>query len=130
VAHSEGVDEWAEGHDDHFEAGALPGRFLPLARQFTASGFFAGLSSRWPDRLDTAHSYVLGIPHAVTDRLPGWPSGTGPTGVLLAGDAANIPPPTGGRASDARRPGLLLDQSGRLSVTGWADRVDHGPATD
>ena len=27
--------------------------------------------------------------------------------------------------ADARRPGLLLDQTGRLSVAEWADRVDH-----
>lgn len=34
---------------------------------------------------------------------------------------------TGGRLYELMRAGrgLLLDQSGRLSVTGWADRVDH-----
>ncbi|CAM5658806.1 FAD-dependent oxidoreductase [Streptomyces avidinii] len=32
-------------------------------------GFFAGLGTSWPDGLDTAHSYVLGIPQPVTDRL-------------------------------------------------------------
>ncbi|RVW09418.1 rifampin monooxygenase [Prescottella agglutinans] len=44
-------------------------RFLAHGKQFTVGGFFAGLSSRWPDDLDTAHSYVLGIPQPVTDRI-------------------------------------------------------------
>ncbi|MDH6678264.1 2-polyprenyl-6-methoxyphenol hydroxylase-like FAD-dependent oxidoreductase [Rhodococcus sp. LBL1] len=44
-------------------------RFLPLGKQITAGGFFAGLSTTWPDGLDTAHSYVLGIPQTVTERL-------------------------------------------------------------
>lgn len=38
--------------------------------------------------------------------------------VLLAGDAAHIHPPHGGR-------GLLLDQTDQLSVAGWADRIEH-----
>lgn len=44
-------------------------RFLEQGKQFTVGGFFAGLSSNWPDDLDTAHSYVLGIPQPVTDRI-------------------------------------------------------------
>ncbi|MGX1882262.1 rifampin monooxygenase [Streptomyces sp. NPDC055287] len=44
-------------------------RFLPLGKQFTVGGFFAGLGTTWPDRLDTAHSYVLAIPQTVTERL-------------------------------------------------------------
>ncbi|MFF9913014.1 rifampin monooxygenase [Streptomyces sp. NPDC013457] len=44
-------------------------RFLPLGQQITAGGFFAGLSDSWPERLDTAHSYVLGIPQQITERL-------------------------------------------------------------
>ncbi|MEV0256205.1 rifampin monooxygenase [Streptomyces sp. NPDC050732] len=44
-------------------------RFLPLGRQFTVGGFFAGLGKAWPDRLDTAHSYVLAIPQEITERL-------------------------------------------------------------
>ncbi|WP_328946191.1 rifampin monooxygenase [Streptomyces sp. NBC_00250] len=44
-------------------------RFLGLGKQVTAGGFFAGLGTSWPERLDTAHSYVLGIPQTVTDRL-------------------------------------------------------------
>ncbi|MCX4539359.1 rifampin monooxygenase [Streptomyces sp. NBC_01565] len=44
-------------------------RFLPLGKQVTAGGFFAGLGSAWPDGLDTAHSYVLGIPQTTTERL-------------------------------------------------------------
>jgi rifampicin monooxygenase len=44
-------------------------RFLALGKQYRVGGFFAGISSTWPDRLDTAHSYVLGIPQPTTDRL-------------------------------------------------------------
>ncbi|MGA5703276.1 rifampin monooxygenase [Peterkaempfera bronchialis] len=44
-------------------------RFLPLGRQFAVGGFFAGIGKSWPDRLDTAHSYVLAIPQTVTERL-------------------------------------------------------------
>ncbi|MER5963657.1 rifampin monooxygenase [Streptomyces sp. NPDC002057] len=44
-------------------------RFLPLGRKVTVGGFFAGLGTSWPDDLDTAHSYVLGIPQTVTERL-------------------------------------------------------------
>ena len=44
-------------------------RFLALGKQYTVGGFFAGMSTRWPERLDTAHSYVLGIPQNVTERL-------------------------------------------------------------
>jgi hypothetical protein len=72
VAHSEGVDEWVEGQDDHFEAGALLERFLPLGRQFAVGGFFAGLGSRWPDRLDTAHSYASAF--RIPSPIACWPS--------------------------------------------------------
>ncbi|MEU7418090.1 rifampin monooxygenase [Streptomyces antibioticus] len=44
-------------------------RFLAHGTQHRVGGFFAGLGTRWPERLDTAHSYVLGIPQTVTDRL-------------------------------------------------------------
>ncbi len=44
-------------------------RFLPLGTRYEVGGFFAGLGKRWPVRLDTAHSYVLGIPQTITDRL-------------------------------------------------------------
>ena len=44
-------------------------RFLPLGKQITVGGFFAGLGKSWPDRLDTAHSYVLAIPQQVVERL-------------------------------------------------------------
>ncbi|MFE9653144.1 rifampin monooxygenase [Micromonospora sp. NPDC006431] len=44
-------------------------RFLPHGQQFTVGGFFAGIGKSWPDQLDTAHSYVLGIPQTITDRL-------------------------------------------------------------
>ncbi|MER7467062.1 rifampin monooxygenase [Streptomyces sp. NPDC097981] len=44
-------------------------RFLPLGEKFTVGGFFAGIGEEWPDRLDTAHSYVLSIPQVVTERL-------------------------------------------------------------
>ncbi|MFI9332670.1 rifampin monooxygenase [Kitasatospora sp. NPDC052868] len=44
-------------------------RFLAIGRQVTAGGFFAGLGTAWPERMDTAHSYVLAIPQQVTERL-------------------------------------------------------------
>ncbi|WP_189552480.1 rifampin monooxygenase [Streptomyces lavendofoliae] len=44
-------------------------RFLPLGERFAVGGFFAGITKEWPDRLDTAHSYVLAIPQTVTERL-------------------------------------------------------------
>ena len=44
-------------------------RFLEHGRKFAVGGFFAGIGKEWPDGLDTAHSYVLGIPQPTTDRL-------------------------------------------------------------
>jgi 2-polyprenyl-6-methoxyphenol hydroxylase-like FAD-dependent oxidoreductase len=44
-------------------------RFLPLGKQYPVGGFFAGISKPAPDRLDTAHPYVLGIPQTTTERL-------------------------------------------------------------
>ena len=44
-------------------------RFLALGQQYPVGGFFAGIRKPAPDRLDTAHPYVLGIPQTVTDRL-------------------------------------------------------------
>jgi 2-polyprenyl-6-methoxyphenol hydroxylase-like FAD-dependent oxidoreductase len=44
-------------------------RFLPLGQQYPLGGFFAGINKPAPDRLDTAHPYVLGIPQTVTERL-------------------------------------------------------------
>jgi 2-polyprenyl-6-methoxyphenol hydroxylase-like FAD-dependent oxidoreductase len=44
-------------------------RFLALGRQHPVGGFFAGIPKPSPDRLDTAHPYVLGIPQPTTDRL-------------------------------------------------------------
>jgi len=44
-------------------------RFLPLGQQYPLGGFFAGINKPAPDRLDTAHPYVLGIPQTTTDRL-------------------------------------------------------------
>jgi 2-polyprenyl-6-methoxyphenol hydroxylase-like FAD-dependent oxidoreductase len=44
-------------------------RFLALGQQYPVGGFFAGIRKPAPDRLDTAHPYVLGIPQTITDRL-------------------------------------------------------------
>ena len=44
-------------------------RFLALGQQYPVGGFFAGIAKPPPDRLDTAHPYVLGIPQTITDRL-------------------------------------------------------------
>jgi 2-polyprenyl-6-methoxyphenol hydroxylase-like FAD-dependent oxidoreductase len=44
-------------------------RFLALGKQYPISGSFVGIAAQQPDRLDTAHPYILGIPQTVTDRL-------------------------------------------------------------
>src|SRR5919206_1872976 len=44
-------------------------RFLALGRQYPLHGFFAGIDKPAPDRLDTAHPYVLGIPQTTVERL-------------------------------------------------------------
>ncbi|MEV0301829.1 rifampin monooxygenase [Streptomyces prasinus] len=44
-------------------------RFLALGKRYAVGGFFAGIDKGWPERLDTAHPYVLGIPQPVTERL-------------------------------------------------------------
>ena len=44
-------------------------RFLAHGQQYPLGGFFAGISKPAPDRLDTAHPYILGIPQTVTERL-------------------------------------------------------------
>jgi rifampicin monooxygenase len=44
-------------------------RFLALGQQYPLGGFFAGIRKPAPDRLDTAHPYVLGIPQTTTERL-------------------------------------------------------------
>ncbi|GAA0904497.1 rifampin monooxygenase [Virgisporangium ochraceum] len=43
--------------------------FLAHGRQFQVGGYFAGITKPWPDGLDTAHPYILGIPQTITDRL-------------------------------------------------------------
>ena len=44
-------------------------RFLPLGTRHPLGGSFAGITKPVPDRLDTAHPYVLGIPQPTTERL-------------------------------------------------------------
>jgi 2-polyprenyl-6-methoxyphenol hydroxylase-like FAD-dependent oxidoreductase len=44
-------------------------RFLALGQKYPLGGFFAGIPKPAPDRLDTAHPYVLAIPQTVTERL-------------------------------------------------------------
>jgi 2-polyprenyl-6-methoxyphenol hydroxylase-like FAD-dependent oxidoreductase len=44
-------------------------RFLAHGRQHPIGGSFAGITKPRPERLDTAHPYLLGIPQIVTDRL-------------------------------------------------------------
>ncbi|KWX04831.1 FAD-dependent oxidoreductase [Carbonactinospora thermoautotrophica] len=44
-------------------------RFLAHGQQYALGGFFAGIDKPSPDRLDTAHPYVLGIPQTTTERL-------------------------------------------------------------
>ncbi len=44
-------------------------RFLDNGKQYKIGGYFAGIDKPWPERLNTAHGYVLGIPQPVTQRL-------------------------------------------------------------
>ena len=44
-------------------------RFLELGTRYEVGGFFAGIDKPWPDRMDTAHGYTLGIHQPVIDRL-------------------------------------------------------------
>ncbi len=44
-------------------------RFLALGTQYPVGGFFAGIATPSPARLDTAHPYVLGIPQTTVERL-------------------------------------------------------------
>jgi rifampicin monooxygenase len=44
-------------------------RFLANGQKYPVGGFFAGIPKPSPDRLDTAHPYILGIPQPTTDRL-------------------------------------------------------------
>jgi 2-polyprenyl-6-methoxyphenol hydroxylase-like FAD-dependent oxidoreductase len=43
-------------------------RFLALGKQYPVGGF-AGIRKPPPDRLDTAHPYILGIPQTTVERL-------------------------------------------------------------
>jgi rifampicin monooxygenase len=44
-------------------------RFLAHGKQYPVGASFAGTVKPPPERLDTAHSYILGIPQHVTERL-------------------------------------------------------------
>ena len=44
-------------------------RFLEQGTRHPLGGFFAAISKPAPERLDTAHGFVLGIPQTLTDRL-------------------------------------------------------------
>ncbi|MGH3389863.1 MAG: rifampin monooxygenase [Actinomadura sp.] len=44
-------------------------RLLPLGTRYPLNSFFAGITKPAPDRLDTAHPYLLGIPQPTVERL-------------------------------------------------------------
>jgi 2-polyprenyl-6-methoxyphenol hydroxylase and related FAD-dependent oxidoreductases len=44
-------------------------RFLAHGRQYRVGGSFAGIAKPWPERMDTAHAYILGMPQTIIDRL-------------------------------------------------------------
>ncbi|MDI5964612.1 rifampin monooxygenase [Streptomyces sp. SL13] len=44
-------------------------RFLAVSTKFQVGGFFAGIHTPWPERLDTAHPYGLTTPQPATERL-------------------------------------------------------------
>jgi 2-polyprenyl-6-methoxyphenol hydroxylase-like FAD-dependent oxidoreductase len=51
------------------EQRGLLDRFLAHGQKYEVGGFFAAIDKPWPDRLDSAHAYVLGIPQTITERL-------------------------------------------------------------
>jgi len=44
-------------------------RFLALGKQYPIGGFLPGIPKPQPERLDTAHPYLLGIPQTLTERV-------------------------------------------------------------
>jgi 2-polyprenyl-6-methoxyphenol hydroxylase-like FAD-dependent oxidoreductase len=44
-------------------------RFLARGRQYQLGGYFAGINKPWPDQMDTAHPYILGMPQTIIDQL-------------------------------------------------------------
>ncbi|MEW2415533.1 rifampin monooxygenase [Streptomyces sp. NPDC046866] len=44
-------------------------RFLAEGGKFEVGGFFGGIVTPWPERLDTAHRYGLSVPQPATERL-------------------------------------------------------------
>ena len=44
-------------------------RFLEHGKQYRLGGHFAGIDKPFPEQLDTAHPYTLGIQQPITDRL-------------------------------------------------------------
>ncbi|MCU1421223.1 MAG: monooxygenase, FAD-binding [Microbacteriaceae bacterium] len=44
-------------------------RFLEHGTRYERAASFAGIRTPWPDDIDTAHPYILGIPQPETDRL-------------------------------------------------------------
>ncbi len=44
-------------------------RFLAHGTRYERAGSFAAIDAPWPERMDTAHPYILGIQQPVTDRL-------------------------------------------------------------
>nr|CEL13833.1 Rifampin monooxygenase [Kibdelosporangium sp. MJ126-NF4] len=44
-------------------------RFLAHGKQYPVGGVFAAIDKPAPERLDSAHAYILGIPQPVTERL-------------------------------------------------------------
>ncbi|WP_018214618.1 rifampin monooxygenase [Salinispora vitiensis] len=44
-------------------------RFLANGQQYRVGGYFAGITKPWPDNMDTAHGYILGIPQTSTERI-------------------------------------------------------------
>jgi len=44
-------------------------RFLEHGHEYQVGGYFAGIDKPWPEQMDTAHSYIFGLPQTITDRL-------------------------------------------------------------
>ncbi|MGC0364342.1 2-polyprenyl-6-methoxyphenol hydroxylase-like FAD-dependent oxidoreductase [Rhodococcus sp. 27YEA15] len=44
-------------------------KFLARGTKYSDHGVFAGIDNTWPENLDTAHSYILGIAQTATEEL-------------------------------------------------------------
>jgi 2-polyprenyl-6-methoxyphenol hydroxylase-like FAD-dependent oxidoreductase len=52
-------------------------RFLAHGKKYSLGGYFAGIDEPWPENMDTAHSYILGIPQPASASPASPPAANG-----------------------------------------------------